>query len=675
MSGGIGHPVKIQAYPAPGHSTLWDRIEQEQSKTDDCSFYLLYNEGKQTERGTAMNLINIEKITKVFAERKVFDQASFSLQEGEKVGVIGINGTGKTTLLKMMAGLEEPDQGTITTANHVVIRYLPQHPEFDPEMSSLECVLSGNVSEENRWTIESDAKSMMTRLGIKDFEQPAGQLSGGQRKRLALISVLLSPADILLLDEPTNHLDNDMADWLEDYLKKWKGALIMVTHDRYFLDSVTNRIIEIDKGAIYSYQTNYSGFLELKTQRQEMEEASERKRQSILRVELEWIRRGARARSTKQKAHIQRYEELRDRQAPVQDSRLELSSISTRLGKTTVELEHISKSYGDRKLIDDFSYIFLKGDRVGFIGPNGCGKSTLMKIIAGILPQDSGQVIVGQTVKMGYYAQEIASEKPKGEHGEQEIDLSYMDLEQRVIDYVKDTAEYIQTVDGTLSASAMLERFLFSPEKQYSPIGKLSGGEKKRLNLLRVLASSPNFILLDEPTNNLDIATLTILEDYLDRYDGIVVTVSHDRYFLDRTMKRIFAFEENGRLRQYEGGYTDYAVRKRAEEEAGQESVQDTRSAAVKTDSASGEKGQRTRGPQKLKFTYKEQRDYETIEADMAELEDRISGLEGDIEASAHDFVKLNQLIAEKEELEHTLEEKMERWMYLEELAAKIAGQ
>ena len=622
-----------------------------------------------------MNLINIEKITKVFAERKVFDQASFSLQEGEKVGVIGINGTGKTTLLKMMAGLEEPDQGTITTANHVVIRYLPQHPEFDPEMSSLECVLSGNVSEENRWTIESDAKSMMTRLGIKDFEQSAGQLSGGQRKRLALISVLLSPADILLLDEPTNHLDNDMADWLEDYLKKWKGALIMVTHDRYFLDSVTNRIIEIDKGAIYSYQTNYSGFLELKTQRQEMEEASERKRQSILRVELEWIRRGARARSTKQKAHIQRYEELRDRQAPVQDSRLELSSISTRLGKTTVELEHISKGYGDRKLIDDYSYIFLNGDRVGFIGPNGCGKSTLMKIIAGILSQDSGQVIVGQTVKMGYYAQEIASEKPKGEHGEQEIDLSYMDPEQRVIDYVQDTAEYIQTVDGTLSASAMLERFLFSPEKQYSPIGKLSGGEKKRLNLLRVLASSPNFILLDEPTNNLDIATLTILEDYLDRYDGIVVTVSHDRYFLDRTMKRIFAFEENGRLRQYEGGYTDYAVRKRAEEEAGQESVQDTRSAAVKTDSASGEKGQRTRGPQKLKFTYKEQRDYETIEADMAELEDRISGLEGDIEASAHDFVKLNQLIAEKEELEHTLEEKMERWMYLEELAAKIAGQ
>ncbi len=619
-----------------------------------------------------MNLINIENITKAYTERKLFEHASFSLQDDEKVGVIGINGTGKTTLLKMLAGKEEPDEGTITIANHVVIRYLPQHPEFDPEMSSLECVLSGNVSDENRWTIESDAKAMMTRLGIRDFEQPAGQLSGGQRKRLALISVLLSPADILLLDEPTNHLDNDMADWLEDYLKKWRGALIMVTHDRYFLDSVTDRIVEIDKGSIYSYQTNYSGFLELKTQREEMEAASERKRQSILRVELEWIRRGARARSTKQKAHIQRYEELRDRQAPVQDREVELSSISTRLGKTTVELEHICKSYGERKLIDDFSYIFLKGDRVGFIGPNGCGKSTLMKIIAGIIAQDSGQVIVGQTVKMGYYAQEIASEKPKDDSRESDIDFSYMNPEQRVIDYVKDTAEYIQTADGVLSASAMLERFLFPPEKQYSPIGKLSGGEKKRLNLLRVLSSSPNLILLDEPSNNLDIATLTILEDYLDRYEGIVVAISHDRYFLDRTMKRIFAFEEGGKLRQYEGGYTDYAIRKAAEEGAEQETRTGT---AVKTNAPAAEKGQRTRGPQKLKFTYKEQKDYETIETDMADLEERIVALDKDIEASAHDFVKLNQLMADKEELETALEEKMERWMYLEELAAKIAEQ
>ena len=623
-----------------------------------------------------MNLINVENITKTYTERKLFEHASFSLQEGEKVGVIGINGTGKTTLLKMLAGQEEPDEGTITTANHVVIRYLPQHPEFDPAMSSLECVLEGNGTDENRWTIESDAKAMMTRLGIKDFNQPAGQLSGGERKRLALISALLSPADILLLDEPTNHLDNDMADWLEDYLKKWRGALIMVTHDRYFLDSVTNRIVEIDKGSIYSYQTNYSGFLELKAQREEMEAASERKRQSILRVELEWIRRGARARSTKQKAHIQRYEELRDRQAPVQDAKVELSSISTRLGKTTVELEHICKRYGERTLIDDFTYIFLKGDRVGIIGPNGCGKSTLMKIIAGLIPPDSGQVIVGQTVKMGYYAQEIASQKPEDESQENEIDFSYMNPEQRVIDYVKDTAEYIRTADGMISASAMLERFLFPPEKQYSPIGKLSGGEKKRLNLLRVLASSPNFLILDEPTNNLDIATLTILEDYLDRYEGIVVTVSHDRYFLDRTMRRIFAFEEGGRLRQYEGGYTDYAARKAAEEEAKQEERQEAKpEAGSKAALSSDKKGQRTRGPQKLKFTYKEQKDYETIEGEIGDLEEKIAALEKNMEDSAHDFVKLNQLMAEKEELEAVLEEKMERWMYLEELAAKIAAQ
>lgn len=632
-----------------------------------------------------MNLINIENLTKVYTERKLFDGASFSLQDGEKVGIIGVNGTGKTTLLRMIMGEEETDEGTVTTANHVVMRYLPQHPEFDPEKSSLECVLEGNVTDENRWSVESDARAMMTRLGIKDFMQPAGQLSGGQRKRLALISVLLSPADILLLDEPTNHLDNDMADWLEDYLKKWRGALIMVTHDRYFLDSVCNRIVEIDKGKIYSYQTNYSGYLELKTQRQEMEAASERKRQSILRVELEWIRRGARARSTKQKAHIQRYEELRDRQAPVQDSQVELSSISTRMGKTTVELENICKAYGERKLIDDFSYIFLKGDRVGFIGPNGCGKSTLMKIIAGIIPQDSGQVIIGQTVKMGYYAQEIASEKNEDEN---EIDLSYMDPNQRVIDYVKDTAEYIQTVDGVISASVLLERFLFPPEKQYSPIGKLSGGEKKRLNLLRVLATSPNFILLDEPTNNLDIATLTILEDYLDRYDGIVVTVSHDRYFLDRTMKRIFAFEGDGKLKQYEGGYTDYVNRLAAEGRTpGETGLNQSAGAAGSTlgnskNQESGENGTvkadstaTWKQKKKLKFSYKEQKEYETIEDDIAALEQKLEDLDNEMAANATNAAKLRELVEEKENAEKMLEEKMDRWEYLEELAAKIAGQ
>lgn len=632
-----------------------------------------------------MNLINIENLTKVYTERKLFDGASFSLQDGEKVGIIGINGTGKTTLLRMIMGEEETDEGTVTTANHVVIRYLPQHPEFEPEKSSLECVLEGNVTDENRWSVESDAKAMMTRLGIKDFMQPAGQLSGGQRKRLALISVLLSPADILLLDEPTNHLDNDMADWLEDYLKKWRGALIMVTHDRYFLDSVCNRIVEIDKGKIYSYQANYSGYLELKTQRQEMETASERKRQSILRVELEWIQRGARARSTKQKARIQRYEELRDRENPAQDSQMELSSISTRMGKTTVELENICKAYGDRKLIKDFSYIFLKGDRVGFIGPNGCGKSTLMKIIAGIIPQDSGQVIIGQTVKMGYYAQEIASEKNEDEN---EIDLSYMNPDQRVIDYVKDTAEYIQTVDGVISATVLLERFLFPPEKQYSPIGKLSGGEKKRLNLLRVLATSPNFILLDEPTNNLDIATLTILEDYLDRYEGIVVTVSHDRYFLDRTMKRIFAFEGDGKLKQYEGGYTDY-VNRLAEEgrTPGETGLNQSAGAAGITpgnskNQESGENGTvkadstaTWKHEKKLKFSYKEQKEYETIEDDIAALEQKLEDLDNEMAANATNAAKLRELVEEKENAEKMLEEKMDRWEYLEELAAKIAGQ
>lgn len=459
----------------------------------------------------------------------------------------------------------------------------------------------------------------------------------------------------------------------------------MVTHDRYFLDSVCNRIVEIDKGKIYSYQTNYSGYLELKTQRQEMEAASERKRQSILRVELEWIRRGARARSTKQKAHIQRYEELRDRQAPVQDSQVELSSISTRMGKTTVELENICKAYGERKLIDDFSYIFLKGDRVGFIGPNGCGKSTLMKIIAGIIPQDSGQVIIGQTVKMGYYAQEIASEKNEDEN---EIDLSYMDPNQRVIDYVKDTAEYIQTVDGVISASVLLERFLFPPEKQYSPIGKLSGGEKKRLNLLRVLATSPNFILLDEPTNNLDIATLTILEDYLDRYDGIVVTVSHDRYFLDRTMKRIFAFEGDGKLKQYEGGYTDYVNRLAAEGRTpGETGLNQSAGAAGSTlgnskNQESGENGTvkadstaTWKQKKKLKFSYKEQKEYETIEDDIAALELKLEDLDNEMAANATNAAKLRELVEEKENAEKMLEEKMDRWEYLEELAAKIAGQ
>ena len=521
-----------------------------------------------------MNLLTAENIEKSFTERKLLNGASFYLEEGEKVGIIGINGTGKSTLLKILAKIEEPDSGKVICANHVVMRYLPQNPVFLPEKTVLESVLeaaagkqdtiyaganAGGKHEINEkiWEMESSAKAFLTRLGITNFTQKTKELSGGQKKRLALAAILLVPCDILLLDEPTNHIDHEMADWLEDYLKKWKGSLIMVTHDRYFLDSVSNRIVEIDKGNIYSYDTNYSGFLERKAMREESEIAGERKRQSVLRKEIEWIKRGAKARSTKQKARIQRYETLRDQSAPDVDKKIEISSISTRMGKTTVELSHLHKAYGDRVLIQDFSYIFLKNDRIGFVGKNGCGKTTLMKMIEGRQKPDSGEVILGQTIKLGYYSQEIEEKKEAG--------IAYMDPSMRVIDYIKNTAEFVRTEDGLISASAMLERFLFPPEEQYSVIGKLSGGEKRRLNLLRVLMEAPNVLILDEPTNDLDIVTLSILEDYLDNYDGIVITVSHDRYFLDRVVRRIFAFEENGVLRQYEGGYTDYVNRKREE--------------------------------------------------------------------------------------------------------------
>ena len=613
-----------------------------------------------------MNLINIENITKSYTDSLLFDDASFSVNEQEKVGIIGINGTGKTTLLKMIVGLEQPDKGTITRANHIVIRYLSQHPVFDEGTTALECVMKNNLTHDNEWSLESEAKSMLQKLGITDYSQKVENLSGGQRKRIALANTLLSQADVLVLDEPTNHLDSSMADWLEEYLKGFRGALVMVTHDRYFLDSVSNRIVEIDKGKTYSYQTNYSGFLELKAEREEMAAATERKRQSILRVEIEWMKRGARARSTKQKAHIQRYETLVAQKGPVQDAELELSSVSTRMGKTTVELKDITKSYDGRMLINHFNYIFLKNDRIGFIGENGCGKSTLMKIICGMEQSDEGEVIIGQTIKIGYYAQEIRTDKEAG--------LAYMDPDMRVIDYIRNTAEYVQTVDGSVSASVMLERFLFPPEKQYAPLGKLSGSEKRRLNLLRVLMEAPNVLILDEPTNDLDIKTLTILEDYLDHFDGIVITVSHDRYFLDRTVRRIFAFE-NGRINQYEGGFTDYQARKQEEEEPS-EAV--TNKAVEKnTAEANGEKSLKNvkNRQDKLKFSYKEQKEYETIDADIAALEEKIEQLEQDLVANARDFVKLNEITKQKEEAEAALEEKMERWMYLQDLAERIEAQ
>lgn len=606
-----------------------------------------------------MNILTLENITKAYGERKIFDHVGFFLQEGEKVGVVGINGTGKSTFLRMIAGEEKPDEGRIVVANHCIIRYLPQVPVFFKDETVLEAVLRGNRNETNEGYIEADAKAMLTRLGVYDFNEPVSHLSGGQRKRLGLVSVLLSPAEILVLDEPTNHLDSEMSEWLEETLKKRKGAVIMVTHDRYFLDSVTHRILEIDKGKVYSYDTNYAGYLALKSEREEMEDAGERKRQSILRNELAWVQRGARARSTKQKARLERFEELSARKAPERDSQVEMSSAVTRLGRTTVEIKGVSKSYDGRVLIKNFTYFFRKNDRVAFIGPNGSGKSTLMKMIIGEIMPDEGSIEIGQTVKIGYYAQEINEEE--------------MNPTQRVIEYIRDVAEFVDTEDGKISASKMLERFLFSGEDQYGLLGKLSGGEKRRLYLLKVLMGAPNFLILDEPTNDLDIATLRILEDYLDHFQGIVIVVSHDRYFLDRVVSRLFVLKPDGSPQQQEGGYTDYFLRKLAEKE-GQETEQ-----AKKTDSASmtsaktTQKGQRTRGPQKIKFTYQEQKDYETIEGDIATLEDKIKKLESEMATASTDFVKLNQIMAEKEAAENLLNEKMDRWMYLEDLADRIA--
>ncbi len=605
-----------------------------------------------------MNLINIENITKYFTDTPLFENASFTVDEAEKIGIIGINGTGKTTLLKMLVGMEEPDTGTVTRANNIVVRYLPQTPDFHKDTTVLEAVMEGKRTHENEWSLESDAKTMLQRLGIADYDLKVDTMSGGQRKRVALANTLLSKADILVLDEPTNHLDSAMADWLEEYLRAYKGALVMVTHDRYFLDSVSNRIVEIDKGKIYSYQTNYTGFLELKAQREDMELATERKRQSILRVEIEWMRRGARARSTKQKAHIQRYEQLAAQRGPQQEAQLELSSVSARMGRTTVELQHITKGYNGKTLIRDFSYIFLKNDRIGFIGENGCGKTTLMKLLCGVEQPDAGAVVTGQTIRIGYYAQEIKNDAQAG--------LAYMKPDMRVIDYIRNTAEYVQTVDGSVSASVMLDRFLFPPEKQYGLLGKLSGGERRRLNLLRVLMEAPNVLVLDEPTNDLDIQTLTILEDYLDHFEGIVIAVSHDRYFLDRVVRRIFAFE-NGTIRQYEGGFTDYQAKKQEEE-----------TPAGSTNIGAGQAQTNLKAiknrQEKLKFSYKEQKEYDTIEGEIVALEETLETLDEEMGSNASDFVKLNELTKEKERTEQLLEEKMERWMYLQELAEKIAN-
>ena len=582
-----------------------------------------------------MNIINIEHISKIFGDKVIFQDASCGIQEGDKIGIIGINGTGKTTFLNILAGKEETDEGSVVRQKGIRLAYLTQHPEYAKEdtVFSFAC----KDTDESDWQAMSEVKSILNRLGFTDYEEKMEHLSGGQKKKAALARTLAGNFDVLLLDEPTNHLDEAMLQWLEDYLNRFKGTVIMVTHDRYFLDRVSNRILEISHGSIYSYEANYSKFLELKAQREEMELASERKRQSILRIEMEWAKRGCRARTTKQRARLDRLEALKKGNAPVSDGVAELDSVETRMGKKTVELHHVTKGYGEKKLIEDFSYIFLKNQCLGIIGPNGCGKSTLLKLMAGKIQPDAGEVETGETIRMGYFAQDVPD----------------MDSNQRVIDYIRDIAEYVPTRDGKITASQMLERFLFTPDMQYAPVSRLSGGEKKRLHLLSILMQAPNFLALDEVTNDIDIPTMAILEDYLTSFSGIIVAVSHDRYFLDNIADRIFAFDAEGHLRQYEGGYTDYLETKKAREAVKMEvsanadglakqgmssKAGDTVGAATDTQTnASGSitKDWKQNRPVKLKFTYKEQREYETIDDEIAKLEAKVSALDADILANA----------------------------------------
>ena len=596
-----------------------------------------------------MNLLTMEHITKSYTNRVLLDDEGFSINENEKIGVIGINGMGKSTLLKVAAGIEPCDSGKISMGGQVKICYLPQTPVFQEGTTILKAAVEGNVDELNRWTIEADAKAMLNRLEFTDYEERIDHMSGGQKKRVALVNALLTPADILVLDEPTNHLDNAMSEWLEEYLISFRGAILMVTHDRYFLDRVATRIVEVDQGKIYSYPGNYSQFVRLKEERQSMALATERKRKSILKTELEWLSRGARARSTKQKAHIDRIKAMQEIRDIQEEKRVSMDSVASRMGNKTIELAGLSKSYDGRKVIEDYNYIFLKNDRIGIIGPNGCGKSTLLRIIYGIVKPDAGSLDIGQTIRMGYFSQEN----------------EYMDDSMRVIDYVKEVGEYNTTSDGKITASQMLENFLFDGALQWSKIEKLSGGEKRRLYLLRILMGAPNVLILDEPTNDLDIQTLTILEDYLDRFDGIIIIVSHDRYFLDRTVNRIFSFEGDGVIRQFEGGYSDYLIRKELE-------------ALPEETAVSGEikecntKNAWKKREKKLKFSFKEQREFETIDDEIAALEDKIEELNSQVAANATNSARLNELLGEKEEMEQKLEEKMERWVYLNDLNEQI---
>lgn len=609
-----------------------------------------------------MNLFTMENITKSYTDRILLDDVGFSINENEKIGVIGVNGMGKSTLLKVVAGIEEADAGKISMGNQVKICYLPQTPVFTPGTTILQAAVGGNMEEWNRWTIEAEARSMLNQLGFADYEEKVEHMSGGQKKRVALVNALLTPADILILDEPTNHLDNAMSEWLENYLISFRGAVLMVTHDRYFLDRIATRIVEVDKGKLYSYPGNYAKFVELKEERQNMALATERKRKSLLRTELEWLHRGARARSTKQKAHIDRIQAMQEMKDIQEEKQVLLTSTASRMGNKTIELSDISKSYGNHLLIRDYNYIFLKNDRIGIIGPNGCGKTTLLKIINGIVKPDTGTIEIGQTIRIGYFSQEN----------------EYMDDSIKVIDYVKEAGEYIQTSDGRITASQMLERFLFEGAIQWSKIEKLSGGEKRRLYLLRILMSAPNVLILDEPTNDLDIQTLTILENYLDGFDGIIIVVSHDRYFLDRTVRRIFAFEGEGAIRQYEGGYSDYLIRKELEglpdmtvKSMGVGSAAQTEKSGSEN-SAEDSRVTWKKHDKKLKFSYKEQREFETIDEEITALEEKIEVLDAQMLENASNSVKLNELLEKKEEVSQQLDEKMDRWVYLNDLNEQI---
>ena len=592
-------------------------------------------------------LLSAEQLTKTYGTRSLLDSVSFYVEPGDKVGIIGVNGCGKSTLLRLLAGAEEPDGGTVRPDPNVRLAYLPQNPVFPGEHTVLEQVLLG-LDGDDRTLAEYEAKTILNQLGVPRFDQKVGELSGGERRRVALAAVLARPCDVLLLDEPTNHLDDRMVGWLEDYLRGWKGALVMVTHDRYFLERIVTKMVEVEGGKLYTYEGNYDKYLERKAARLESEKASERKRQAILRREYQWVMQGPTARGTKSRERLERYEALKAQTGPMEKSTLELSARASRLGKKTVELAGVTKAFGDRTVVRDFDCMLLRDDRIGIVGSNGSGKSTLLNLMAGTLAPDSGTVEVGETVRFGYFRQEVPD----------------MDGDIRVIDYVKEIGNNIETAEGMLTASQLLEQFLFPVEVQWSPICKLSGGEKRRLYLLSVLAAAPNVLLLDEPTNDLDIQTLSILEDYLDTFPGAVIAVSHDRYFLDRVVRRVFAVEGDGSVRAYPGGYTEYLDAKRAEEKAKAPKI-----------STSDKGKERPAAPKKLKFSYKEQREFETIDDDIAALEEQIAQVQAEQAAKATDYVALQELQEKQSQLEAALEEKMERWVYLNDLAERIAAQ